>query len=193
MANFNEAFDITLSHEGGYSFNPNDRGGETYNGISRKFWGDWFGWEIIDGLKLDKDFPAILEDFPALDREVEKFYKNNFWDKFNGDEFTSQYIANEVFDSAVNTGKKVTFKWLQMTLNVLNRNEKNYKNLKVDGFFGNASLTILNKSLSQGNEKIIFKLLNTLQGYHYFSLMENDESQEEFARGWFSRVNFIKE
>lgn len=37
MADFQESFRIAMGHEGGYSKDPDDAGGETYKGISRKF------------------------------------------------------------------------------------------------------------------------------------------------------------
>ena len=37
MADFNIAFEITMGHEGGYSFDKDDAGGETYRGISRRY------------------------------------------------------------------------------------------------------------------------------------------------------------
>ena len=37
MADFNDAFDETMGHEGGYVNDSNDAGGETYRGISRRF------------------------------------------------------------------------------------------------------------------------------------------------------------
>ena len=41
MAEFSEAFTQTAAHEGGYSNDPLDRGGETYRGIARVHHPDW--------------------------------------------------------------------------------------------------------------------------------------------------------
>ena len=43
MANFDEAFALTMKSEGGYANNPNDTGGETYKGVSRKNHPKWNG------------------------------------------------------------------------------------------------------------------------------------------------------
>ena len=40
---FLTAFANTMIHEGGYSVDPGDSGGETYMGISRHHWPDWAG------------------------------------------------------------------------------------------------------------------------------------------------------
>ncbi|MFM7564688.1 MAG: glycosyl hydrolase 108 family protein, partial [Planctomycetota bacterium] len=37
MADFAIAFDETMINEGGYVDDPDDRGGETYRGVARRF------------------------------------------------------------------------------------------------------------------------------------------------------------
>jgi lysozyme family protein len=51
MAHFKTAYALTMGHEGIYSNNPKDRGGETYKGIARKFHPSWEGWKAIDRMK----------------------------------------------------------------------------------------------------------------------------------------------
>jgi len=58
MAEFNIALQKTLAHEGGYSNDPNDMGGETYKGISRASHSVWKGWAIVDKYKKLSGFPA---------------------------------------------------------------------------------------------------------------------------------------
>ena len=60
MANFIKSYEITCKHEGGYSFDPDDAGGETYKGISRRFNPQWSGWKIID--YSDKENLDNIED-----------------------------------------------------------------------------------------------------------------------------------
>lgn len=104
MANFNLAFLLIKHSEGGYANDPTDRGGETYVGISRKFWPQWPGWNTIEQCKLKKGFPLNLRDDVELSNLVKKFYKENFWDKIKGDFLSSQKIANLLLDAAVNEG-----------------------------------------------------------------------------------------
>ena len=47
MAQFKIAFQKTLLHEGNYSNDPSDLGGETYKGIARNIHSSWSGWRII--------------------------------------------------------------------------------------------------------------------------------------------------
>jgi len=68
---------------------------------------------------------------------VKAFYKENYWDKFLGDEINSQEIADEIFDTSVNMGVERAVKFLQKALNYLNRDELLYLNLVVDGSIEN--------------------------------------------------------
>ena len=73
MADFKEAFELTLAHEGGYVKDPDDRGGETYKGIARRYNPGWSGWARIDKAKKqalkvagpDKANPATEGDDTA--------------------------------------------------------------------------------------------------------------------------------
>lgn len=101
---FNPIIIDTLRFEGGYVKDPDDRGGETYKGISRVFWAIWAGWAIIDKAKLQKGFPGNLKGNEKLDEMVIEFYKVNFFDRIAGDQIKHSRIAKLVFDSAVNEG-----------------------------------------------------------------------------------------
>jgi len=104
MSNFKIAIVKILSSEGGYSNDPDDTGGETYRGISRKFWPKWTGWAVIDSAKKRAGFPANLKSTNILGDAVMNFYRFNFWDTISGDSIKNQSISNMLVDSAVNEG-----------------------------------------------------------------------------------------
>ena len=104
MADFNKAFLLILTNEGGYVNDPDDPGGETYKGIARKKQPDWVGWFIIDGMKKQLNFPASLDSNQNLQAEIHRFYKAIFWDKVGGDNINDQDVANSIFDFAINSG-----------------------------------------------------------------------------------------
>jgi hypothetical protein len=54
------ALGFTLGYEGEWVNDPDDRGGETYRGISRVHWPKWAGWAIIDAEKQNEAFPSRL-------------------------------------------------------------------------------------------------------------------------------------
>ena len=185
MATFNDAFDITMKHEGGYSNDPDDVGGETCRGISRRYNPSWPGWVIIDATK-----PNI--NFKDLDVLVRDFYKAYYWDINRLDEITNQDVANEIFDVGVNIGVVRAVKFLQKALNYLNRNEHSYNDLVVDGKIGSATFKALKYILNHHDVDILLKIMNVLQGMHYLNYMKKSPTQEKYARGWFSRVELAE-
>ena len=84
---FEDDLKLTLSFEGVYSDDPDDRGGETFMGISRRFHPDWEGWDEIDSLK-DSGIHlgnSIVED-EMLMSLVNALYYDRFWTPSRVDE-----------------------------------------------------------------------------------------------------------
>jgi len=192
MANFLEAYNITLGHEGGYVHDPDDVGGETYNGIARKYNPSWSGWLVIDQLKNEQNFPQTAYDNASLDACVKDFYKDKYWDVNLLDQYDSQKVANEMFDTGVNMGTGRAGKFLQKALNYLNKNGKLYADITEDGQVGKNTLKALSSCMSYRGDSYIYKILNLLQGNHYLDYMSKSPTQEKYAYGWLKRVDFIK-
>lgn len=94
--NFDTAFDRLLGHEGGYSNDPNDPGGETNWGISRRA------------------YPDV--DIRGLTREAAKaIYLLDYWEPL-GDALPA--IKFQVFDFAVNGGLATSLRKLQSAIGV---------------------------------------------------------------------------
>lgn len=185
IENFNKSFDVTMGHEGGYSNDPQDPGGETYKGIARNYHPNWKGWEIID--KNIKNLSIVTDDLDIL---VRNFYLTEFWFKCNCDNL-HPYIASELFDSAVNCGIIPSCKWLQESINFLNNNQKHYPDIRVDGSIGSGTISALKQFINiYGIDyyKIIIKIMNILQGNHYLELMRKYPVKEKYI-GWFKRVS----
>ena len=191
MAQFSISYRKTSGHEGGYVDNPSDRGGETYRGIARKRHPDWEGWIIIDRLKMESDFPRNIEVDPDISGLVVKFYHDNFWTAINGDAIQQQEIADELYDTGVNMGVQVSVKILQSSLNILNKNQQLYKDIKEDGNVGQQTLGAIAAFLGTRKLELLLKVMNVAQGCRYLQLLQ-DPSQEGFALGWFNRVEIIK-
>lgn len=114
MANFENAFQLMITHEGGYVNDPDDPGGETYKGVARKSWPKWLGWHIIDLLKRQAGFPGNLDSNADLQSEVQAFYEIEFWNRISGSLIQEQSIANSIFDFAVNAGTTTSVTLAQM-------------------------------------------------------------------------------
>ncbi len=192
MANFKIEYDQTMGHEGGYVNDPDDAGAETYKGISRRFHPGWPGWVIVDRLKSMSNFPECLKDEPSLEPLVETFYKQEFWDKFQGDQIKDQSVASELFDTSVNMSKSRAVKFLQISLNRLNRNQKLFPDMVEDGQLGPGTLNSLSIYLTNDDAFLLVKMMNVLQGMHYIDYMGKSPKQEKYCRGWFGRVSISK-
>lgn len=100
---FDRAFDLLLGHEGGYSNNRNDPGGETMWGITHK-------------VALQEGYTG---DMHILPRELAKsIYRRKYWDAVQADKLPES-CRFAVFDAAVNSGVGQAVKWLQRSVDVV--------------------------------------------------------------------------
>lgn len=184
MSHFGPAYRRSMLIEKGYVFHPQDRGGETFCGVARKYWPSWPVWRYIDYLKSFPDFPQNIP-YSQLEPYLRSFYRENFWTPIEG--IADQDIANQVYDTAVNSGLSASVKILQHSLNLLNRGGTDYPDIEVDGVFGNESVQALNTLLlSRPKENLLFLLWHEqLDGW--IDLVRADESQEQFLNGWLKR------
>lgn len=96
--NFQDAFDRLIGHEGGYVNNPEDPGGETNWGISKR------------------SYPNI--DIKNLSREGAKaIYLRDFWSRIKGDKLYDG-VAYQLFDFAVNSGIETAVRYFQRAIGV---------------------------------------------------------------------------
>jgi len=95
MADYKNAIKKVLISEGGYVNDPDDAGGETKYGISKRSYPD----VDIKNLTVDK---------------AKDIYKRDYWDKIKGDEIVDDEVAYEIFDTAVNMGVRTSSKIAQM-------------------------------------------------------------------------------
>ena len=118
-----EAIEKALKNEGGYVFDPDDAGGETFAGIARRYHKIWKGWKIIDNYKKEFNLPKDKKQFndkcfsdKKLMALVHSFYKDNFWDPFKLDLIPSFDIAFLIFDTAINMGLVKAIKFAQQAV-----------------------------------------------------------------------------
>lgn len=189
MADFSLALKKALWFEGRYANDPDDAGGETYRGIARRFWPGWPGWQYLDALKPDPEFPQILESDIRLGLAVEMFYEGAFWDRFQGGQIASQRIANEVLEQSVHLGVTRAVEFLQRATNLLNRNQRDYPDLAEDGILGPKTLLRVNtQAVNHLWVNSLLKVLSVLQGAHYLERCRQAPAQEKYLRGWLART-----
>lgn len=171
---FATALAITVGIEGGFSKHPSDSGGATKYGITEK---------LARAYGYTGDMRDLQIEFAT------RVYREHFWDVMHLDEVSARSIslAEEIFDTGVNTGTVFAITSLQRALNVLNRRGVDYADITVDGLMGRMTLnaldSLLKKRGSRG-ELVLLRILNALQAAHYVTLAERREKDEDFMFGW---------
>lgn len=121
MADSRLAIERTLKHEGGYVNDPDDAGGETNFGITKR------------------DHPSV--DVKNLTRdEAIAIYKKDYWIPL-WDEIESQPVADCLFDFGVNAGVTRAIECIQRAVGRLVAGP-----FVVDGVFGIATLGAVNSA-----------------------------------------------
>jgi lysozyme family protein len=100
--NFDQAFDILLKHEGGFSDHPADPGGKTRFGIT-------------EAVAREVGYRGDMRELP-LDL-AKRIYKDRYWDAVRAEELP-EAIRYAVFDAAVNSGPRQAIRWLQRAVGV---------------------------------------------------------------------------
>lgn len=176
MADFKKAYAKTEKFEGGYANNPNDRGGETYKGIARKFHPAWAGWKIIDAYKQSehssKQLNAVLQGNQTLNEMVEKFYQETFWNQIIGTSISNQWVADNIFDFAVNSGVSRAVRYAQRIVGA-----------KEDGVMGSQTIKAINKNVETFVAKYKKARLDFVR-----KTAQRDPTQQAFLHGWETRI-----
>lgn len=151
-----------LEIEGGYDNDPNDAGGETKYGISKR------------------SYPN--EDIKNLtpERAIE-IYTRDFWNPNNLSGIQDQTTANIIFRFIVNAGKQTGVELLQTSLNTF---VPIIPSIKVDGVLGAKTLQAIN------NIRTI-RLQDTLRVNicrYYLRLVKRKPSQKKYFQGWIDRA-----
>jgi lysozyme family protein len=166
--------DDVIDREGGYVDHPADRGGAT-------------NWGITQSVARQNGFDGPMQKLP---RELAvTIYTQQYWQKpgFEAIARHAPALAEELFDTGINMGTATATSFLQRALNALNRNGKDYPDIKIDRKIGPATLAALEQFLScrgRNAELILKKAVDALQGAHYLRLAETRPSQEAFLYGW---------
>ncbi|HET8744319.1 MAG TPA: glycosyl hydrolase 108 family protein [Ramlibacter sp.] len=100
---FDRAFDVVIGHEGSYSRHPDDPGGETMWGITRRV-------AMQEGYQGDMRY---------LSRDTAKaIYLRRYWQALQADSLPDA-LRLPLFDAAVNSGATQAVKWLQRCVDVV--------------------------------------------------------------------------
>lgn len=171
---FETALRMLLGIEGGFADDPADSGGATRHGIT-------------EAVARAHGYTGPMRALP-LDT-AGRIYRTQYWELMRLDDIAalSTRVAVELFDTGVNAGVAVAAKFLQRSLNALNRLERDYPDVTVDGVLGPMTVSALRTYLSVravDGETVLLRALNSLQGVRYIELAERRRKDERFLFGW---------
>lgn len=181
MASLEIAEKKTLKWEGGYCNVAGDRGGETIFGIARNMHPKLSLWAIMDNYKANfksfgkanyKELEKQCLENPEFKKEMDSFYKKQFWDKIKGDEIQSQEVANALYDFAVNSGTSRAVKSIQSVLGVV-----------ADGALGPKTIAAIN---TKDGKVLCNKLCDKRKAF--FEEIAKRGQNAKFLNGWLNRV-----
>lgn len=162
MAQFDKAIQTILRNEGGYANNPDDPGGETNFGISKR------------------SFPEV--DIARLTQAgAVAIYRTRFWAKYPLlDDIQSQDVATKLFDLMVNMGPPRAIRIFQRAINDANQASV----LAEDGWLGPGTV-------AQANALPPDQLLPAIQrnaARFYCDIVARKPNQRQFLRTWLLRA-----
>jgi len=162
VAEFAPALSFTLPHEGGYSNNPADKGGETNYGITA-------------ATARRNGYGGSMRDLPQ--EVAARIYEGEYWPGLEMIE--NQAVASKIFDLRVNFGVAGGNRLAQQAANVLVEPAT-----AVDGRWGPDTVA----SINAADPSAMLDELATAAANRYQAIVNNDPSQETFLRGWMRRA-----
>lgn len=169
--------DDVIDREGGYVDHPADRGGPTRYGITQ-------------AVARAEGYAGPIRDLPRP--LTARIYRARYWQapNFAAVAIHAPALAAELFDTGVNMGPTVAATFLQRVLNALNREQRDWPDLAVDGAIGARTLHALDTLLATRGaaaEAVLVKAINALQGERYLHLAETRPANEAFLYGWLAQ------
>lgn len=199
MPSFKSCYPIIRQNEGGWVFDSEDPGGETFRGVTRRDWGWLRMWALIDSRKPDgKNLdPTFLTqaDWIIIDEDCEFVAENGYWNRMRGNDLINQSLADMLVDSAYLNGVHQASIFLQRGLNKQNMQGTLFPNMVKDGGIGRITLSGLKAVAIRGNLERLHHLIKAYRITFYSELMEAAEYREKY-QGWIDRAarfQFIEE
>ena len=165
MADYTKLIPIIKKWEGGYSDNPNDRGGATNSGVTLAVYQSVYGKN-----KTKNDLKKMTSD------QWNYIFTKLYWNKWKADDIKNQSIANILVD------------WVWMSGYGTIKKIQSLFGLTADGIVGNKTISYIN---SHDQEEVFNKILNRRKQF-YESLVKNNPSHKVFLKGWMNRLNTFK-
>jgi lysozyme family protein len=164
QCNFETCLALMLAHEGGFVNHPQDPGGMTNLGVTKRVWEEWVGHEVDE-----KQMRALTPE------TVAPLYKRKYWDAVRADDLVDG-VDYCVFDVAVNSGPGRAIKFLQSCVGVT-----------ADGGFGPRTLAAVKEAEKDPARLIEMYCARRLE------FLQSLKTFETFGKGWSRRVQEVKD
>lgn len=172
---YEKAIQKTLEHEGGYTNNPKDPGGETNFGITQKEL-----TRVHESLGLPSSVKELTKE------NAKTYYKKEWWDKYHYESIKSSKIATKLFDMAVNLGASKSTQIAQQSCNSF----WFYNLLVVDGIIGSKTIKVINGIVLAGLEQVLMNAIINKQKLFYEHLVDQKPNLKIFLKGWLNRADY---
>lgn len=169
-------------NEGGYSNNPNDKGGPTFSGFTLKTVRALSAQIHGHDFDKDKDGDIDSDDLKKLTYDDLVALADTYWDA-DLDYLLSSVIAIKTYDFCFNCGVKSGVKLLQKAVNYV----LGPKTVVEDGVLGPKTVGLANTC--DGN--LLLKGLIEVAKEHYRLIVMYDPTQSEFLSGWLHRAERV--
>jgi len=159
-AKIDDILEFTLKNEGAYSNHPNDRGGETYWGVTREY-------ALAHGV-----------DGKVTKKQAKKMYMEDAIK--HGVFYLDPASALYVFDACVLFGFKRAVSWFQHAINLV----AGRRVINDDGYIGQKTIS----AYESVDKKAVIDMLHKRILQHHVVTAQRNQKQRVFLRGWLNRA-----
>jgi len=169
-----QIIDGVIEREKGYVNHPSDLGGPTR-------------WGVTEKVARENGYKGDMRDLPrtfAYDILLREYYVKP---GFNDVGKVSTDVSVVLTDAGVLCGQQRVSSWFQMVLNALNRRQKFYPDLAVDGSIGPRTIAAFKAYMdARGHEGevVMLRAMNAMIGHHFIDISLKREANEDFTYGW---------
>lgn len=181
MTNFKKSLSFVFGNEGGYSNDPDDRGGATNMGITQS---------ALSTARADGKITGLPYNVTQLTRaQATEIYRIYYWQASKADVMPYP-LCTLHFDAAVNHGVGGAGKLLQRTINNYAAKAGLDVKVDVDGAVGQKTLAALEACIKANNNvSLICEIYCNYREEFYRDIVANRPEQKKFLNGWLNRLN----
>lgn len=172
MPDIDTMIDDILRREGGYVDHPDDRGGATNYGVTRKTLSEYLGRA------------ATKDDVRNMDIELAReIYRRNY---YYGPKIhrLPEPVQSFIFDCSINHGSARAIKFVQKVCNAAGVATR----IGIDGKMGPATENAAKTTQDKLGDAFLAGLIDERRDF-YHKIVEKNPSQRVFLAGWMNRVD----